>query len=68
MMEKPSVALPAGMIEEIEERRSKNSNRSEYIREALQARFDAEDAGEWETPDLGGGADADAEPSAPADD
>jgi Arc/MetJ-type ribon-helix-helix transcriptional regulator len=51
-MEKPSVSLPQSMLDEIEERRPKGSNRSEYIRESVLARFEAEDADEWERPDL----------------
>jgi len=37
------------MVEQIEERREKGTNRSEYIRESLEARFDMEDSGDWET-------------------
>lgn len=46
-MGKPSVSIPDGMLDEIERRREKSENRSEYIRDALRARFEAEDAGEW---------------------
>lgn len=53
-MERPSVTLPAWMLDEIEERRVKGSNRSEYIREAIQRRFDAEDGGEWDSPENSG--------------
>jgi Arc/MetJ-type ribon-helix-helix transcriptional regulator len=63
-MEKPSLSLPRWMLDEIEHRREKGSNRSEYVREALQARFDAEDDGEWETPECN---DSDGR-EAPADD
>lgn len=47
-MANPSISFPDAMLEDIEERREKGTNRSEYIRESVQARFDAEDAGEWE--------------------
>jgi len=47
-MKNPSVSLTDGMDENIEQRREKGSNRSEYIREALLARFHLEDTGEWE--------------------
>lgn len=50
-MANPSIALPDDMIHEIEERREKGTNRSEYIRAAIVARFDAEDSGEWEDVD-----------------
>jgi len=52
-MDNPSISMPGRMLDEIEDRRDKGVNRSEYIRAAIQARFDAEDAGTWETPDVG---------------
>lgn len=42
-----SITLNDTMVAEIHERREKGSNRSEYIRDALIARFAAEDADEW---------------------
>lgn len=45
--------MPARMLDEIEERREKGVNRSAYVREAVQARFDAEDAGTWDDSDAG---------------
>lgn len=48
-MKRPSISLPDWMVEQIEERREKGTNRSEYIRESLEARFDMEDSGDWET-------------------
>jgi Arc/MetJ-type ribon-helix-helix transcriptional regulator len=47
-MSKPSVSIPPEMLAEIEARRPKGSNRSEYIREALGVRFELEDADEWD--------------------
>ena len=60
-MEKPSISMPAQMAREIEERRQKGTNRSQYVREAIQARFEMEDAGEWESRDSGGHREAVAE-------
>lgn len=58
-MKKPSVSLPESTLDEIKDRRDKGQNRSEYIREALQARFQAEDDGTWEPPaDASGDSDA----------
>ena len=51
-MSNPSISIPDWMVDEIHERREKGTNRSQYIREAIQARFDAEDAGLWERPDV----------------
>ena len=56
MLERPSVALPREMLDEIEARREKGSNRSEYIREAVARRFELEDSDEWQP---AGGTDAD---------
>ena len=36
-------------VDEIDDR-SGGESRSQYIREAVKARFEAEDAGEWESP------------------
>ena len=47
-MERPSVTLPAEMLDEIRDRREKGSSRSEYIRDAIAARFTLEDDGDWE--------------------
>ncbi|MFW5896318.1 MAG: ribbon-helix-helix domain-containing protein [archaeon] len=55
-MKRPSVSLPEEMVDEIEERREKGVSRSEYIRDALKARFDAEDTNTWETIDDAAGA------------
>ena len=43
-----SISLPEEMVEEIEARRHKGTNRSEWVREAIQARIDAEDRGDWD--------------------
>lgn len=47
-MANPSISLPDAMVEEIEDRREKGTNRSAYVREAVKARFNAENSGEWE--------------------
>lgn len=44
--------MPEWMADEIERRREKGTSRSEYVRAALQARFDSEDAGNWDDPDV----------------
>ena len=49
MVERPTISLSEGTTDEIFERRSKESNRSEYIREALALRFALEDLGVYET-------------------
>lgn len=51
-MARPSLSAPEWMLIEIEERREKGTNRSEWIREAVMARLIAEDNGEWETPEV----------------
>ncbi|ELY23227.1 hypothetical protein C500_20596 [Natrialba magadii ATCC 43099] len=44
--------MPDEMLEDLEERvEDADSNRSRYVREALVARFQAEDEGEWEAPE-----------------
>lgn len=48
---KPSVSMPDWMPDEIEARREKGESRSEYIRDAIRSRFEAEDAGDWESPE-----------------
>ncbi len=40
------------MEAEVDNRRHSNTSRSQWVREAIQARLDAEDAGEWTTPDV----------------
>lgn len=47
-MKRPSITIPQWMIDEIEERREKSVSRSEYIRDALEDRFDQEDNGTWD--------------------
>jgi len=53
---KPSVSLPAEMLAEIEARRPKGSNRSEYIRQAVKTRFQLEDSDDWSSSDDSGDA------------
>ena len=47
-MPKPSVVMPQWMLDEIDDRRHSRTDRSEWIREAIEARLEAEDRGEWE--------------------
>ena len=47
-MPKPSVVMPDLMMDEIDDRRHSRTDRSEWIRGAIQARLDAEDRGDWE--------------------
>lgn len=49
-MANPSIVLPDWMDDEIEERKVHGLPKSQYIREAVMARFNAEDAGEWKRP------------------
>ena len=50
-MARPSFTMPDEMLDDLEERLPEDGNKSRYVREALVARFEAEDAGEWETPE-----------------
>lgn len=50
----PSISFPDGMVDEIDQRRESTTSRSRWVAEAVKARFDAEDVGEWSTPELGG--------------
>lgn len=50
-MAKPSVSIPDDMLDEVDDRRHSTTDRSEWIRQAITARLNAEDAGEWDTPD-----------------
>ena len=47
-MPKPSVVMPDWMMDEIDDRRHSRTDRSEWIRGAIQARLDAEDRGDWD--------------------
>jgi metal-responsive CopG/Arc/MetJ family transcriptional regulator len=55
-MSNPSIEMPDEMVAEVDNRRHSNTSRSQWVREAIQARLDAEDAGEWTTPDIGNSA------------
>lgn len=51
-MAHPTFSMPDEMLEDLEERVGEaGTNRSRYVREALVARFQAEDDGEWEAPE-----------------
>jgi len=43
--------MPDWMLTEIDRRNTRN-DRSRWVREAIQARMIAEDAGEWTTPEM----------------
>ena len=47
-MPKPSVVMPQWMLDEIDDRRHSRTDRSEWVREAVVARLNAEDRGEWD--------------------
>lgn len=57
-MLRPSISVPEWMWLEVDKRRESDEvsddfeDRSAYVRAALMARFEAEDAGEWETPEV----------------
>lgn len=51
-MGNPSIEMSEEMLDEIDDRRHSTVSRSQWIREAIQARLDAEDADEWTTPDM----------------
>lgn len=65
-MVNPSISYPEWMDDEIERRKSDGEPKSHYVRKAVQARFDAEDNGDWVSPDLK--PPKDTESGAPADD
>ncbi len=50
-MAKPSVSMPDELVAEVDDRRHSTTDRSEWIRDAVIARLNAEDAGEWVDPD-----------------
>ncbi|QCC57334.1 ribbon-helix-helix domain-containing protein [Natrinema thermotolerans] len=50
MGEYVSIQMPDEMIEDIDSRVDDDSNRSQWLREAAVARINAEDEGEWESP------------------
>lgn len=48
----PTIILPDEMVGEVDNRRHSTVSRSQWIREAIQARLDAENNGEWTTPEM----------------
>lgn len=52
VMEGTTITFPPWMVSEIDNRIDRSGGRSRYVREAVQARMDAEDAGEWDTPEV----------------
>jgi metal-responsive CopG/Arc/MetJ family transcriptional regulator len=40
--------MPQWMLDEIDDRRHSRTDRSEWIRDAIEARLDAEDRDEWD--------------------
>jgi len=51
-MENTGLTMPKDMLEDVDDRRHSTTARSQWIREAVQARLNAEDAGEWTTPEI----------------
>jgi metal-responsive CopG/Arc/MetJ family transcriptional regulator len=47
-MHNTSIELPEAVVEEIDDRRHSTVSRSEWIRQAIVARLEAEGRGEWE--------------------
>lgn len=47
-MPKPSVVIPQWMLDDIDDRRHSRTDRSKWIREAIEARLAAEDRGDWD--------------------
>ena len=50
MVRNLGISLPEDTVDEVDARRPSTKSRSQWIDEAINARFAAEDAGEWETP------------------
>jgi len=50
-MANPSISLPDNLLKEIDDRRHSTTDRSEWIRQSIIARIEAEDDGTWETPE-----------------
>ena len=50
-MANPSISLPDELLDEVDDRRHSTTDRSAWVRQAIIARLDAEDSGNWETPD-----------------
>lgn len=50
-MAKPSISMPDWMLTEVD-RRNTTNDRSMWVKEAIQARMNAEDDGEWTTPEI----------------
>lgn len=46
-MSRTTIQLPDEMLDEVDDRRHSTTSRSQWIREAIQSRLDAEDEGEW---------------------
>jgi len=49
-MTNPSISMPDDMEAEIDRRRPSTKSRAQWIREAIEARFEAEDEGRWSGP------------------
>lgn len=51
-MARPSISAPDALIAEVDDRRHATKDRSRWVTEAIVARLNAEDAGDWSTPDM----------------
>lgn len=51
-MAQPSINISDKLLSEVDDRRESTTSRSQWIREAITGRIEAEDAGEWSGPDL----------------
>lgn len=49
-MARPSISVPDSLLREVDDRRHATVDRSAWIRQAIIARLDAEDQGEWSDP------------------
>lgn len=50
-MARPTISMPDSLKHEIDDRRHSTTPRSQWVAEAVVARLNAEDAGEWTDPD-----------------
>lgn len=46
-MAQPSINISDELLSEVDDRRKSTTSRSQWIREAITGRIEAEDAGEW---------------------
>lgn len=46
-MATPTISMPDDLLDEVDDRRESTTSRSQWVREAIEARIDAEDADAW---------------------